>query len=32
MNNYYDAQLSDLPKSSPAHENRELLLPVNRHR
>lgn len=32
MNNYYNAQLPDLPKSIPAHENRELLLPVNRHR
>ena len=29
MNNYYNAQLPDLPKSSPAHEKRELLLPVN---
>ena len=32
MNNYYDAQLSDLPKSIPARENKALLLPVNRHR
>ena len=32
MNNYYNAQLPDLPKNSPAHENIELLLPVNRHR
>lgn len=32
MNNYYNAQLPDLPKSIPVHENSELLLPVNRHR
>ena len=31
MKNYYDTQLPDLPKSIPAHENKELLLPVNRH-
>lgn len=24
MNNYYDAQLSDLPKSIPARENKAL--------
>ena len=32
MNNYYNAQLPDLPKSITARENKALLLPVNRHR
>ncbi len=32
MNNYYNAQFLNLPKSIPARENKALLLPVNRHR